>query len=147
MNNLPTTSIIISKFPLEFISNLVFSFQTSDNEERILIKIIIYKINVSSLTYRKFILKNISNMIIDIINDIKTNLLCLDECLDLLRCIILWAKKPINSKYMYVISNVICPLLKSKNIKKQYNLKETLFKFMEYDKSILNKIIKFILKT
>ena len=48
---------------------------------------------------------------------------------------------------MYVISNVICPLLKCKNIKKQYNLKETLFKFMEYDKSILNEIIKFILKT
>ena len=89
LNNLPTTSIIISKLPLEFISNLVFSLQTSDNEERILIKIIIYKIYVSSLTYRKFILKNISNMIIDIINDIKTNLLCLDECLDLLRCIIL----------------------------------------------------------
>ena len=57
------------------------------------------------------------------------------------------SKKPINLKYMYVISNVICPLLKCKNIKKQYNLKETLFKFMEYDKSILNEIIKFILKT
>ena len=35
LNNLPTTSIIISKLPLEFISNLVFSLQTSDNEERI----------------------------------------------------------------------------------------------------------------
>ena len=147
LNNLPTSSIIISKLPLEFISNLVFSLQTLDNEERILIKIIIYKIYVSSLTYRKFILKNISNMLIDITNDIKTNLLCLDECLDLLRCIILGAKKPINPKYMYVVSNVICPLLKCKNINKQYNLKETLFKFMEYDKSILNEIIKFILKT
>ena len=147
LNNLPTSSIIISKLPLEFISNLVFSLQTLDNEERILIKIIIYKIYVSSLTYRKFILKNISNMLIDVTNDIKTNLLCLDECLDLLRCIILGAKKPINAKYMYVVSNVICPLLKCKNINKQYNLKETLFKFMEYDKSILNEIIKFILKT
>ena len=147
LNNLPTSSIIISKLPLEFISNLVFSLQTLDSEERILIKIIIYKIYVSSLTYRKFILKNISNMLIDITNDIKTNLLCLDECLDLLRCIILGAKKPINAKYMYVVSNVICPLLKCKNINKQYNLKETLFKFMEYDKSILNEIIKFILKS
>ena len=147
LNNLPTSSIIISKLPLEFISNLVFSLQTLDNEERIIIKMIIYKIYVSSLTYRKFILKNISNMLIDITNDIKTNLLCLDECLDLLRCIILGAKKPINSKYMYVVTNVICPLLKCKNINKQYNLKETLFKFMEYDKSILNEIIKFILKS
>jgi hypothetical protein len=147
LNNLPTSSIIISKLPLEFISNLVFSLQTLDSEERILIKIIIYKIYVSSLTYRKFILKNISNMLIDITNDNKTNLLCLDECLDLLRCIILGAKKPINAKYMYVVSNVICPLLKCKNINKQYNLKETLFKFMEYDKSILNEIIKFILKS
>ena len=147
LNNLPTSSIIISKLPLEFISNLVFSLQTLDNEERIIIKMIIYKIYVSSLTYRKFILKNISNMLIDITNDVKTNLLCLDECLDLLRCIILGAKKPINSKYMCVVTNVICPLLKCKNINKQYNLKETLFKFMEYDKSILNEIIKFILKT
>ena len=147
LNNLPTSSIIISKLPLEFISNLVFSLQTLDHEERILIKIIIYKIYVSSLTYRKFILKNISNMLIDITNDVKTNLLCLDECLDLLRCIILGVKKPINPKYMYVVSNVVCPLLKCKNINKQYNLKETLFKFMEYDKSILNEIIKFILKS
>ena len=147
LNNLPTSSVFISKLPLEFISNLVFSLQTLDNEERILIKIIIYKIYVSSLTYRKFILKNISNMLIDITNDEKTNLLCLDECLDLLRCIILGAKKPINPKYMYVVSNVICPLLKCKNINKQSNLKETIFKFMEYDKSILNEIIKFILKT
>ena len=147
LNNLPTSSIIISKLPLEFISNLVFSLQTLDNEERIIIKMIIYKIYVSSLTYRKFILKNISNMLIDITNDVKTNLLCLDECLDLLRCIILGAKKPINPKYMYVVSNVICPLLKCKNINKQSNLKETLFKFMEYDKSILNEIIKFILKS
>ena len=147
LNNLPTTTILISKLPLEFISNLVFSLQTLDNEERILIKMIIYKIYVSSLTFRKFILKNISNMLIDITNDNKTNLLCLDECLDLLRCIILGAKKPINAKYMYVVSNVICPLLKCKNINKQYNLKETLLKFMEYDKNILNEIIKFLLKT
>ena len=147
LNNLPTTTILISKLPLEFISNLVFSLQTLDNEERILIKMIIYKIYVSSLTFRKFILKNISNMLIDITNDNKTNLLCLDECLDLLRCIILGAKKPINAKYMYVVSNVICPLLKCKNINKQNNLKETLLKFMEYDKNILNEIIKFLLKT
>ena len=147
LNNLPTTSTLISKLPLDFISNLVFSLQTLDNEERILIKMIIYKIYVSSLTYRKFILKNISNMLIDVTNDNKTNLLCLDECLDLLRCIILGAKKPINAKYMYVVSNVICPLLKCKNINKQSNLKETLFKFMEYDKNILNEIIKFLLRT
>ena len=147
LNNLPTTPILITKLPLEFISNLVFSLQTLDTEERILIKMIIYKIYVSSLTYRKFILKNISNMLIDITNDNKTNLLCLDECLDLLRCIILGAKKPINAKYMYVVSNVICPLLKCKNINKQTNLKETLFKFMEYDKILLNEIIKFLLRT
>ena len=147
LNNLPTTPILITKLPLEFISNLVFSLQTLDTEERILIKMIIYKIYVSSLTYRKFILKNISNMLIDITNDNKTNLLCLDECLDLLRCIILGAKKPINAKYMYVVSNVICPLLKCKNINKQINLKETLFKFMEYDKNLLNEIIKFLLRT
>ena len=147
LNNLPTTPILITKLPLEFISNLVFSLQTLDTEERILIKMIIYKIYVSSLTYRKFILKNISNMLIDITNDNKTNLLCLDECLDLLRCIILGAKKPINAKYMYVVSNVICPLLKCKNINKQSNLKETLFKFMEYDKNLLNEIIKFLLRT
>jgi hypothetical protein len=147
LNNLPTTPALISKLPLEFISNLVFSLQTLDTEERILIKMIIYKIYVSSLTYRKFILKNISNMLIDITNDNKTNLLCLDECLDLLRCIILGAKKPINAKYMYVVSNVICPLLKCKNINRQINLKETLFKFMEYDKNILNEIIKFLLRT
>ena len=147
LNNLPTTPILITKLPLEFISNLVFSLQTLDTEERILIKMIIYKIYVSSLTYRKFILKNISNMLIDITNDNKTNLLCLDECLDLLRCIILGAKKPINAKYMYVVSNVICPLLKCKNINKQTNLKETLFKFMEYDKNLLNEIIKFLLRT
>ena len=147
LNNVPTTPILITKLPLEFISNLVFSLQTLDTEERILIKMIIYKIYVSSLTYRKFILKNISNMLIDITNDNKTNLLCLDECLDLLRCIILGAKKPINAKYMYVVSNVICPLLKCKNINKQTNLKETLFKFMEYDKNLLNEIIKFLLRT
>ena len=147
LNNLPTTPILITKLPLEFISNLVFSLQTLDTEERILIKMIIYKIYVSSLTYRKFILKNISNMLIDITNDNKTNLLCLDECLDLLRCIILGAKKPINAKYTYVVSNVICPLLKCKNINKQTNLKETLFKFMEYDKNLLNEIIKFLLRT
>ena len=147
LNNLPTTPILITKLPLEFISNLVFSLQTLDTEERILIKMIIYKIYISSLTYRKFILKNISNMLIDITNDNKTNLLCLDECLDLLRCIILGAKKPINAKYMYVVSNVICPLLKCKNINKQTNLKETLFKFMEYDKNLLNEIIKFLLRT
>ena len=57
--------------------------------------------------------------VIDVTNDNKTNLLCLDECLDLLRCIILGAKKPINAKYMYVVSNVVCPLLKCKNINKQ----------------------------
>ena len=147
LNNIPTTPILITKLPLDFISNLVFSLQTLDTEERILIKMIIYKIYVSSLTYRKFILKNISNMLIDITNDNKTNLLCLDECLDLLRCIILGAKKPINAKYMYVVSNVICPLLKCKNINKQTNLKETLFKFMEYDKNLLNEIIKFLLRT
>jgi hypothetical protein len=147
LNNLPTSSTIISKLPLEFISNLVFSLQTLDSEERILIKIIIYKIYVSSLTYRKFILKNISNMLIDVSNDPKTNLLCLDECLDLLRCVILGAKKPINSKYMYVVTSVICPLLRCKNVNKQYNLKETLFKFMKYDKSLLNEIIKFVLKS
>ena len=147
LNNLPTTSTLISKLPLEFISNLIFSLQTLDTEERILIKMIIYKIYVSSLTFRKYILKNISNMLIDITNDNKTNLLCLDECLDLLRCIILGAKKPINAKYIYVVSKVICPLLKCKNINKQSNLKETLFKFMEYDKNILNEIIKFLLRT
>ena len=147
LNNLPTTSTLISKLPLEFISNLVFSLQTLDTEERILIKMIIYKIYVSSLTYRKYILKNISNMLIDITNDNKTNLLCLDECLDLIRCIILGAKKPINAKYMYVVSKVICPLLKCKNINKQSNLKETILKFMEYDKNILNEIIKFLLRT
>ena len=147
LNNLPTTSTLISKLPLEFVSNLIFSLQTLDTEERILIKMIIYKIYVSSLTFRKYILKNISNMLIDITNDNKTNLLCLDECLDLLRCIILGAKKPINAKYIYVVSKVICPLLKCKNINKQSNLKETLFKFMEYDKNILNEIIKFLLRT
>ena len=147
LNNIPTTALIITKLPLEFISNLVFALQTLDNEERLLIKIIIYKIYVSSLTYRKFILKNIANMLIDVTNDAKTNLLCLDECLDLLRCIILGAKKPINPKYMYIVTKVVCPLLKIKNINKQANLKETIFKFMEYDKSILNEIIKFILKS
>ena len=147
LNNIPTTGLMITKLPLEFISNLVFALQTLDSEERLLIKIIIYKIYVSSLTYRKFILKNIANMLIDVTNDPKTNLLCLDECLDLLRCIILGAKKPINSKYMYIVTKVVCPLLKIKNINKQTNLKETIFKFMEYDKSILNEIIRFILRS
>ena len=79
LNNIPTTALMITKLPLEFISNLVFALQTLDSEERLIIKIIIYKIYVSSLTYRKFILKNIANMLIDITNDPKTNLLCLDE--------------------------------------------------------------------
>ena len=147
LNNLPTGNILIEKLPLNFISNLIFSLQTADNEERILIKLIIYKIYVTSLTYRKYILKNISNLLIDVSNDNKTNLLCLDECLDLIRCIILGAKKPINQKYMYVVLNVVCPLLKVKNIYKQANLKETIFKFMQYDKIILNEILKFLLKS
>ena len=147
LNNLPTGNTLIEKLPLSFISNLIFSLQTIDNEERILIKLIIYKIYITSLTYRKYILKNISSLLIDVSNDVKTNLLCLDECLDLIRCIILGAKKPINQKYMYVVLNVVCPLLKAKNIYKQNNLKETIFKFMQYDKIILNEVLKFLLKS
>ena len=64
LNNIPTTALMITKLPLEFISNLVFALQTLDSEERLLIKIIIYKIYVSSLTYSKFILKNIANICI-----------------------------------------------------------------------------------
>ena len=63
LNNIPTESLLISKIPLKFISDLVLALQTLDNEERIIIKLIIYKIYISSLTYRKFILKNISNIL------------------------------------------------------------------------------------
>ncbi len=147
LNNIPTESLLISKIPLKFISDLVFALQTLDNEERIIIKLIIYKIYISSLTYRKFILKNISNILIDITRDENTNLLCLGECLDLLKCIILGAKKPINEKYMSIIRDIICPLLKCKNIYKQSILKEMIYKLMSFDKNVLQEILKYLIKT
>ena len=64
-----------------------------DNEEIVLIKMIIYKIYISSLTFRKYIIKMISNIIIDISHDEHNKLLCLTECLDLLKCILLGAKR------------------------------------------------------
>ncbi len=70
--------------PLKFISDIVLSLQTFDNKERIIIKLIIYKIYISSLTYRKFILINISNILIDITRVENSNLLYLGECLDIL---------------------------------------------------------------
>lgn len=127
--------------------NLVQALQTLDTEERILIKIVIYKIYVSSLTYRKIILKNISNIIIDISDDVNTSFYCFEETLDLLKCIILGAKKPINQKYIYVVTNVICPLLKRKYLYKHDTLKQTLYKFMNYDKVLLSEIVKYLLKT
>ena len=147
LNNIPTESLLISKIPLKFISDLVLALQTLDNEERIIIKLIIYKIYISSLTYRKFILKNISNILIDITRDENTNLLCLGECLDLLKCIILGAKKPINEKYISIIKDIICPLLKCKNIYKQSILKEMIYKFMSFDKNILQEILNYLIRT
>ena len=147
LNNIPTITIFISKMPLPFISNLISSLNTLDNEERILIKMIIYKIYVSSLTYRKYILKTLSNIIIDISHDEKNKLLCLNECLDLLKCILLGAKRPINDYYLSIVSNVICPLLKCKHVFKQNILKETIVKLMNYDKRMLNIILNFLVKT
>ena len=49
LNNIPTEFLLISKIPLKFISDLVLAMQTLDNEERIIIKLIIYKIYISSL--------------------------------------------------------------------------------------------------
>ena len=147
LNNIPTESLLISKIPLKFISDLVLALQTLDNEERIIIKLIIYKIYISSLTYRKFILKNISNILIDITRDENSNLLCLGECLDLLKCIILGAKKPINEKYMSLIKDIICPLLKCKNIYKQNILKEMIYKLMAFDKNVLQEILNYLIKT
>lgn len=147
LNNIPTISLLISKIPLTFISNLVASLNVLDNEERILIKILIYKIYISSLTYRKYILKHISNIIIDISHDEKSRLLCLNECLDLLNCILLGAKKPINESYLSIVSDVICPLLKCKTLFKQPVLKDTLVKLMNYDKNFLNLILSFLVRT
>jgi hypothetical protein len=147
LNNIPTESLLISKIPLKFISDLVLALQTLDNEERIIIKLIIYKIYISSLTYRKFILKNISNILIDITRDENSNLLCLGECLDLLKCIILGAKKPIHEKYMSLIKDIICPLLKCKNIYKQNILKEMIYKLMAFDKNVLQEILNYLIKT
>ena len=147
LNNIPTVTILISKMPLEFISNLVFSINTMDNEERVLVKMIIYKIYVSSLTFRKYIIKMISNIIIDISHDEHNKLLCLNECLDLLKCILLGAKRPINDYYLSLVNNVICPLLKCKIIFKNALLKETLIKLMNYDSRFLNVILSFLLRT
>lgn len=147
LNNIPTVTILISKMPLEFISNLVFSINTMDNEERVLIKMLIYKIYISSLTFRKYIIKMISNIIIDISHDEHNKLLCLTECLDLLKCILLGAKRPINDYYLSVVNNVICPLLKCKVIFKNALLKETLIKLMNYDSRYLNVILSFLLRT
>ena len=147
LNNLPTITILISKMPLTFITNLVYSLNTMDNEERILIKIIIYKIYISSLTYRKYIIKMISNIIIDISHDEHNKFLCFNECLDLLKCILLGAKHPINDYYLSIITNVICPLMKCKNICKQSIMKETLIKLMKFDSKACNAILAFLIRT
>ena len=144
LNNIPTESILINKIPLNFITNLIRALQTLDNEERIIIKMIIYKIYICSLTYRKFILKNLSEIIIDV-TYFNGNLYCLNECLDLLRVIILGAKKPVNNKYLNCINTVILPLLKIKGICKKENLKEFIFKLMSFDKIVLENVIKFII--
>ena len=147
LNNLPTITILISKMPLSFITNLVYSINTMDNEERILIKIIIYKIYISSLTYRKYIIKLISNIIIDISHDENNKFLCFNECLDLLKCILLGAKHPINDYYLNIITNVICPLMKCKNICKQSIMKEMLIKLMNFDTNACNAILSFLIRT
>ena len=147
LNNIPTEFLLISKIPLKFISDLVLAMQTLDNEERIIIKLIIYKIYISSLHYRKFILNNICNILIDITRNENINLLCLGECLDLIKCIILGAKKPINEKYMSVITDIICPLLKCKNIYKQNILKEIIFKLMAFDNNVLKAILQYLIRT
>ena len=147
LNNIPTITILISKMPLSFITNLVYSINTMDNEERILIKIIIYKIYISSLTYRKYIIKMLSNIIIDISHDENNKFLCLNECLTLLKCILLGAKHPISDYYLNLISNVICPLMKCKNICKQSILKDTLIKLMNFDSKACNVIVSFLLRT
>ena len=147
LNNIPTEFLLISKIPLKFISDLILALQTLDNEERIIIKLIIYKIYISSLNYRTFILNNICNILIDITRNENINLLCLGECLDLIKCIILGAKKPINEKYMSVITDIICPLLKCKNICKQNILKETIFKLMVFDNNILREILNYLIRT
>ena len=89
----------------------------------------------------------ISNIIIDISHDEHNKLLCLTECLDLLKCILLGAKRPINDYYLSVVNNVICPLLKCKVIFKNALLKETLIKLMNYDSRYLNVILSFLLRT
>jgi len=146
LNNIPTESILINKIPLNFITNLIRALQTLDNEERIIIKMIIYKIYICSLTYRKFILKNLSEIIVDV-TYFNGNLYCLNECLDLLRVIILGAKKPVNVKYINCVNTVILPLLKIKGICKKENLKEFVFKLMAFDQVVLENVVKFIIKT
>ena len=107
---------------------------------------IIYKIYICSLTYRKFILKNLSEIIVDV-TYFNGNLYCLNECLDLLRVIILGAKKPVNVKYINCVNTVILPLLKIKGICKKENLKEFVFKLMAFDQVVLENVVKFIIKT
>ena len=147
LNHIPTISSFIQKIPLSFISDLIFSLNTLDSEERILIKMIIYKIYISSLTYRKYILKNLSYIIIDVTNDSESKLLCLNESLDLLKCVLLGVKVPINEYYLNLLTNIVCPLLKCKNVCKSAMLKETLVKFMNFNKKYLNLILNYLIKT
>ena len=147
LNNIPTINAFISKIPLAFMTGLIFSLNTLDNEERILIKIIIYKIYISSLTYRKYIIKNISNMVIDITLDNKNHLYCFNELLDLLKCILLGTKRPVSDYYVNIVIKIICPLLKCKSLCKQQNLKETIIKLMKHDTKLLNRILLYLLQT
>jgi hypothetical protein len=147
LNHIPTIGTFIQKIPLSFISELIFSLNTLDNEERILIKMIIYKIYISSLTYRKYILKNLSYIITDVTNDPQSKLLCLNESLDLLKCVLLGVKLPISEYYLNLITNIICPLLKCKNVCKSIMLKETIIKLMNFNKKYLNLILSYLIKT
>jgi hypothetical protein len=48
---------------------------------------------------------------------------------------------------MSLIKDIICPLLKCKNIYKQNILKEMIYKLMAFDKNVLQEILNYLIKT
>jgi hypothetical protein len=148
-------------FTKKFLYTFLLNINSFDSEERLIVKIVVFKLYCASVELRKILLEIIEEFILDFNSNREYQITGLVECFDilskqlfitckiiLLESIYSGLNKPINKKYLYILERTILQTFKNKNLKSFWNNYKTfLISLIKEDNSVLLIVVNFLYKS
>ena len=142
--------VVLSKFlTKKFLYTFFSNINSNDSEERMLVKLLTYKLYCCNVELRKILLEVIEEYLLDLtISSKDIQISGLIDCFDILKSIYSGLNKPISKKFLNILERTILQTFKNKNLKLFWNnYKSFLISLIKEDNSVLLVITNFLYKS